>query len=283
MNKVIFIGDLTLNVTLGDDGTAVTRVGDRAVGAAMLDGRMGIETLFVGEAGADTVGDHIVKTLRQATVNTDSIDRFTEGATSVTITSGSTSGAIPVSHKDAPAEPVNPVWPRINEGDVVVFGSMMALEDRNHPRVMELASHARARKATVVWLPYFEPGQVSRITRVMPAVFDNLEAASLVVATVDDLAAIYPGETPESAFKDHMRFHCPRCLVLDRDNLTMRFFDGDESWTLHCHPTSLNSFDWTVGAIAGVTRALAEGMSDPDDIMAKANETAHSHLASTLQ
>ena len=209
MNKVIFIGELTLNVSLQPDGNATTRVGDRAVGAAMLDGRMGVETLFVGEAGADAVGDHIVSQLSSAKVDTASIDRF-------------------------------------NEGDVVVFGSYMALDKRNHPRVIELVSHARARKAHVVYLPYFEPGQVTRITRVMPEVFESLEAATLVVATVDDLA-------------------------------------GDESWTLDCHPTEGNDFDWTVGAIAGVTRALVEGVRDPDDIMAKANETAHSNLADSLK
>ena len=81
MNKVIFIGELTLNVSLLPDGNASTRVGDRAVGAAMLDGRMGVETLFVGEAGADAVGDHIVSRLTDARVDTKSVDRFTEGAT----------------------------------------------------------------------------------------------------------------------------------------------------------------------------------------------------------
>lgn len=283
MNKVIFIGELTLNVSLQPDGNATTRVGDRAVGAAMLDGRMGVETLFVGEAGADAVGDHIVSQLSSAKVDTASIDRFTEGATPVRITSDQSAPDKSVTHTSYPAEPVNPVWPRINEGDVVVFGSYMALDKRNHPRVIELVSHARARKAHVVYLPYFEPGQVTRITRVMPEVFESLEAATLVVATVDDLAALYPGVAPDAAFRDHIKFHCPRCLVLDRAGLKMRFFDGDESWTLDCHPTEGNDFDWIVGAIAGVTRTLVEGVRDPDDIMAKANETAHSNLADSLK
>lgn len=285
MNKVIFIGELALNVSLSPDGTAQTRVGDRAVGAAMLDGMMGMETLFVGEAGSDAVGDHMVSKLTSAKVDTKSIDRFTEGKSPVRITSD-TPEAKPEStvlHTSYPAEPVNPVWPRINEGDVVVFGSYLTLEERNHSRVIELVSHARARKAKVVYLPYFEPGQVSRITRVMPEIFDNLEAADLIVATTGDLDTLFPGETPDAAFKDHIRFHCPHCLVLDRKGLVMRYFDGDESWTLNCHPTDASEFDWTVGAIAGVTRALVEGMKDPDEIMAKANETAHSEIAASLR
>lgn len=60
------------------------------------------------------------------------------------------------------------------------------------------------------------------------------------------------------------------------------FFDGDSSWTLKCHPTAGDRFHWTSAAIAGAVRALTEGVTDPDDIMAKANETAHSILSEKI-
>ena len=83
MNKVIYIGELTLNITLKPDCTASTKGGDWAVNAAMLDGRMGLPTIFVGEAGADTVGDHIVAHLEEANIDVKSIDRYTEGLSPV--------------------------------------------------------------------------------------------------------------------------------------------------------------------------------------------------------
>lgn len=284
MNKVIYIGELTLNVSLNPDGQAETRIGDRLTGAAMLDGRMGVPTIFVGETGADAVGDHIVDALQKAGVDTTSVDRFTEGVSAVRIDAANPAGkpADAVIHSAYPPEALNPVWPRIDEGDVVVFGSYCALDPRNHARVLEMVDYAKARKARVVYLPYFDPAHVKAITRVMPGIFDNLEASWMVMATVADLEAMYPGVTPDQAFKDHIRFHCGRCLVVDRKNLVMRFFDGDSSWTLQCDPTDLSEFDWVTGAIAGTVRALAEGAADPDDIMAKAQETAHSRLASTL-
>lgn len=88
MNKVIYIGDLTLNVSINPDGSAATRVGDRLVEAAMLDSLMGVETIFVGEASADIVGDHIVSHLAKAGVDTSSIDRYSEGVSPVKITAG---------------------------------------------------------------------------------------------------------------------------------------------------------------------------------------------------
>ncbi|MCI9285123.1 MAG: hypothetical protein HFJ91_04900 [Muribaculaceae bacterium] len=283
MNKVIYIGELALNVELSHDGSASTRVGDRIVSAAVLDGMMGVETLFVGEASADAVGDHIVGYLDKNGVDTRSVDRFTEGASPVRISAASSPDEKgTVIHSAFPSEPVNPVWPRVNEGDVVIFGSYMALDKRNHQQIIDLLKHSSARKATVVSMPYFDIKRVPRITRVMPEIFDNLEVADLVLLTRHDLDALFPGEETAAAFRDHILFYCKRCMVMDRDALTMHFFDGNESWTLKCHPTDLDEAHWTAGAVAGVARALAEGMTDPDDIMAKANETAHSELAAGI-
>lgn len=282
MNKAIYIGELALNVSLCGDGRADTGVGDWAVNAAMTDGRMGVPTLWIGEAAADTVGDHIVRTLEDAKVDCTSIDRFTEGVSPVRVMKEGDRSTT-VDHSRFPDEPVNAVWPRIDEGDIVVYGSYMALEERDHARLLDLLRHAKARKACLVYLPYFEKHQVSRITRVMPSVFDNLELADLVVGRAADIRAIFEGDDIATVFKNHILFYCRRYLHLDPEAGKMRFFDGDESWTLDCHPSANTGFQWSAGALAGVVRALADGRRDPDDIMAAGNETAHSELAAGIK
>lgn len=281
MNKAIYIGELTLHISLSRDGQAATHIGDRLVDAAILDAAMGVQTLFVGETAADTIGDHIIDSLKRNNVDVSSVDRYTEGAGAVRIAPAEQGEGQPrpVMHASYPAEPVNPVWPRIDQGDIMVYGSYMAIDKRNHARILELVNYARSRKAETVYLPYFDMARVNRITRVMPEVWESLEAATLVIATVDDLQALFPGETPADAYRAHINFYCPRCLVLDPKALAMQFFDGKTSWTLHCHPTTDTAEQWTAGAIAGAVRALTEGITDPDAIMAKANETAHSHLS----
>lgn len=279
MKKVIYVGELALNVSLTGVGSATTRVGDWLVAAAMLDGSMGVETLFVGEVGADAAGDHIVERLSEAKVDVKSVDRFTEGATPMRVDGTGR----PVLHSAFPTDPVNPVWPRIDEGDIVMFGSYMAIEPRCHAAVLDLVKYAAARKARVVYLPFFTKEQVPRITRVMPAVFDNLEVADTVVCRAADLQALFPGETPEAAFKNHINFYASRFVYLDYADLTLRFFDGPSaSWTLKCHPTANTQMQWEAGVLAGMARALSQGVTDPDAIMAMANETAHSELASKI-
>lgn len=169
MNKAIYIGELALNVSLCADGHAETGVGDWAVNAAVIDGRMELPTIWVGEAAAGTVGDHILKYLEDANVGTESVDRFTEGVSPVRVFAGGDPSTT-VDHSNYPEEPVNAVWPRVEEGDIVIYGSYMTLEERDHARVLDLLKHAKARKAYLVYLPYFEAHQVPRITRVMPSV-----------------------------------------------------------------------------------------------------------------
>lgn len=282
MKKAIYIGELSLNVALCADGSAMTGVGDWSVNAALLDGRMELPTVWMGEAAAGTVGDHIVAQMESNKVDVNSVDRFTEGVSPVRIFPEGDSSA-KVDHSRFPAEPVNAVWPRIDEGDVVVYGSYMTLEERNHARLLELLRYAKARKAYLVYLPYFEKYQVPRITRVMPAVFDCLELADMIVARDADIRAIFDGKEADAIFKDHILFYCRRYLHLDPEAKVMRFFDGDESWTLQCHPSDNSEFQWSAGALAGIVRALVEGKRDADDVMALANETAHSELASEIK
>ncbi len=281
MNKTIYIGELALNVSLCADGRADTGIGDWAVNAAIIDGRMEVPTIWVGEAAADTVGDHIVSCLEASNVDCTSVDRFTEGVNPIRVMKDG-DRATTVDHTRFPAEPVNAVWPRIDEGDVVVYGSYMTLEERDHPRLLDLLRHAKARKAYLVYLPYFESHQVPRITRVMPSVFDNLELADLIVGRDADIRAIFEGHDIEAIFKNHLLFYCPRFLHLDPTAKKMRFFDNDESWSLDCHPTENNEFQWSAGALAGIVRALVEGHRDPDELMNAGNETAHSELASSI-
>lgn len=283
MNKAIFIGELALNVKLCTDGRADTGVGDWGVNAAIIDGKMELPTYWMGEAAANPVGDHIVKVLEDAGIDCKSVDRFSEGVSPVRVLSNDNEGSC-VDHSRYPQEPVSAIWPRIDEGDVVIYGSYMVIEERDHARVLEFLRNAKARKALLVYIPFFEKHQVPRITRVMPQIFDCLELADIVVGRDKDVKTIFTGSDDIAAiFKDHILFYCPKFINIDFDKLQLRFFDGESSWTRDCHPTTNTEFQWSSGALAGIVRALTEGQRDPDEIMNFANETAHSELASTIK
>lgn len=280
MNKAIYIGQLTLNVTLPTSGdTAGISIGDRAVSAAMINGRSGIETLYISEVADDAIGRHIISVLNSAYVDTTSVDRYTEGASPVRVTArGNDSKA--VLHAAYPAEPVNPIWPRINPGDTVAYGSFMTLDRRNHQRILELLGHAQARKAHTVCLPYFDTMQVPRTTRVMPEVWECLEAASLVIATAGDIAILFPGESTAQAYRDHILFYCPKCIILDHSTLTVHYHEGDTH--IASEPTAAsfrdNQEQWAAACTAAAVRALTLGISDPHALLHEIGSTGSATL-----
>lgn len=231
MGKIIFIGELPLNLIFGPDGGVTVKPCDRigrAAAALAADGR---EVVMVGEAAADPVGDIIVGYLVSAGVDVRSVDRFTEGRSPQRDIFEQPDGSVRiVGYGREPDVEFDTVWPRIEADDVVVFGSYFSLNDRVRPRLLDLLDHARARKATVVYLPYFETFQVPRVTRVMPSVLDNMELADVIVTTTDDLQLVFGNRDAAENYRLHIEFYTPRFYNIDIASATVeRFPDREKS------------------------------------------------------
>ena len=88
----------------------------------------------------------------------------------------------------------------------------------------------------------------------MPGILENLEIADIVVATEGDLADIFPGETADEAFKNHIEFYCANFL----------YIDGDSCITVYRRNGAKSFFDMSRGMISA--NPLVHGsMDDVDD------------------
>lgn len=229
MSKVILIGELPLNILIRSNGSVALEPCDRIGRTAAALARSGIRAEMVGEAAADPVGSSVVDFLTAAGVDVRSVDRFTEGAGYQRDRFEQPDGSwLTVGYDSRLSEEFDCIWPRIDEDDVVVFGSWFALSERVRPRLNDLLSHARARKATIVYLPYFEDFQVSRVTRVMPSILDNMEMADVIIATTGDLQRLFGSGDAEKAYRDHLEFYTPRVYVIDPAAATIAKYPGPE-------------------------------------------------------
>ena len=151
---------------------------------------------------------------------------------------------------------------RIDEGDIVLFGSLYSIAQPQRERVYELLSYAAERKAVMVYLPGFQHGINFRITRVLTAILENLELSSIVVAHERDLADIFPGESAEKAYHNHFEYYCPCFIHIGADG-GVDAFVGKEHWQFRCPtPQNLNWLGWQSGFTAGVICALlSEGIT----------------------
>ena len=158
MRKVISIGESVLDTVFVNRQPVKAMVGGRIANATASLGMTGVPVTFCSECGTDSVGDMIVDFFVQHQVNTKSIDRYTEGSTPLSAIFSDHNGQEKIVNYGVypPGERFNVVWPRIDEGDIVLFGSLYAIDAPQRESLYELLSYAAERKAILVYLPGFQ-------------------------------------------------------------------------------------------------------------------------------
>lgn len=260
MRKTIAIGESILDTVFLDDRPIDSFVGGRIANAAASVGEVGIPVEMVSECCNDHIGDIITGFLRQHHVGTGSVDRFTEGGTAASMIFNSSAGGDKklVNFYNYPDDRFDVVWPRIDEDDVILFGSFYSIDVAMRDRFYELVKYARERKAILIYLLGCQHGINCRITKVMPGILENLEIADIVIATEGDLADIFPGETADMAFKNHIEFYCGNFLYIDGNSgITVYRHNGvKSSFTPSRGSIADNPLGWQSGLTSGIVYAL---------------------------
>lgn len=246
--------------------------GGRIVNAAAILARQGLPVVMASELAKGQVGDIIADFLSQAGVDMSSLDRFTEGLSPIIIYTTDENGITGATrYENYPDECFDIVWPRIDEGDIVVYGGYYALDARMRPRMSQLLAHASERKAILVYLPGFLPQQEPRITRVMPVILENLEYASMVIARNNDLATIFGTKDGDKCYHDHIDFYCRSLISVDPANQMISYYSGKEVTSVEIPENTCQSMMWNAGAVAGAVDVLyrdekaADHLEAPDE------------------
>ncbi len=272
MKKIICIGECALNVVF-EQGRPVGAVpGGRIAAAAALMARAKCPVVLASEASADPVGDMAVGPLAEAGVDISSVDRFTEGRTPVMIYTEDADGTQHVTRYENYAEEAfDIVWPRVDEGSVVVFGGYYAIDRRMRARMLPFLNHCAERGAILIYLPGFMPQQESRITRVMPSILENLELAHLVIACDKDLALIFGTPVANVCYADHIDFYCRSLVNIDTACRRLNSFSGKELTQTEIPAAVCETMTWNAGVVAGIAAGIfsqeitADMLDTPDE------------------
>lgn len=284
MKKIICIGECSLNIIFDSAGVpAGAMPGGRIVNAAAMFARKGLPVIMASEAASDGVGDMVVRFLDAAGVDTATIDRFTGGRTPLNVFTPADGSRPSLTRyeKYPPEEGFDIVWPRVDEGDIVVFGGYYALDPRNRTRLSRFLENARDMKALLVYLPGFLPEQEPRITRVMPALLENLELADIVLTRGDDLRMIF-GLDGSQCYDRNIGFYCRSMVNVDTDAREITYFTDRASSSLPVDNPLCRSLVWNAGVLAGVVDALVAETVAASDLDAPGEVLRERVLASAL-
>lgn len=275
MRKIITIGESVLDMLFRDGRPERSFVGGRIANTAAALGQLGLPVSMVSECGADRVGDMVVDFLSTHNVDVKSVDRFTDGTTAFSAIFCDTGKEKKiVNYGRYPADRFDVVWPRIDEDDIVLFGSLYAIDTPQRERLFELISYAAERKAIIVYLPGFQHGINMRITRVMPAILENLEIADIVIAHERDINNIFPGETSEQAFRNHIEFYCPTYFHINPDLGVTLFSTGKRHDFAYSEALATdNLLGWQSGFAAGIIYMILRNGLTRDQVAATDDDT----------
>lgn len=252
MRKIIAIGESILDTIYQGQQPVKAFVGGRVSNAAASLGEMGLPVSMVSECCTDMVGDWVVDFFEKHHVDTKSIDRYTDGSTphaAIFKMDGEPDKI--VNYGVYPQERFNVIWPRIDEDDIVLFGSYYAIDMPQRERLFDLLSYAAERKAIVMYLPGFQHGTEFNLTKVMPSILENFEVSSIVVDHDKDINTMFPNQDSDKVYDNHIKFYGPTYVHINPGENATIYRASDK---LEC-PFSFsttNHLGWQAGFIAGM-------------------------------
>lgn len=268
MKKIILIGEFSLNTVVGADARPLGIMpGGRIAHAAAFLAQAGLPAAIVGDASADLSGSLATSFLTEAGVDTSCLDRYTDGLTPMMVhfPDAAQESHRVIRYDKYPPERFDVAWPRIDPGDIVVFGGFEAIDPSVRPRLQPLLLTAAEHHAILIYLPGFLPSRAPRITKVMPSILENLEISSLVVTSSPHLRHIFGNGNPSEVFARNVSFYSPAMLNIDPANASLsihtRATTASATVDDRCHSTL-----WTAGALAGAVRWVYDNAADSSSL-----------------
>ena len=258
MRKYIVIGPCRMDIVMpahSAPGEPISWMpGSPLQNAAILLAQANCPVSMVSEVSRDAIGSLLVHNLESAGVNTQSVDRVSNGeATSTAVFFAS--GASPVIYAPTPDDRFDAPWPRIDPDDVVIFGAPDLLKPRAVQFMSDLLDHVADRKAIAVYAPMLTPTEVPRITRATPVILDLLEKANIAFLTATDTMLLFTDTEAEKCYREHVRFYCPTMVYVNPDSRTLSIFHDNISASAQAK-LSPDSLIWHAGALASLAKAI---------------------------
>ena len=272
--------------TLFEGGRPVKSfVGGRIACAAASLGSMGLPCQMLSECTTDAVGDLVMDYLSRHGVDIRSVDRYPDGATPFAAIFPTQSGRAIINYGSYAKTRFDVVWPRIDEDDIVLFGSLYAINLPQRERLYDLLKYAVERKAILVNLPGFQHGISYRLTKVMPHLYENLEISNIVIAHEQDIHDFFhlgvPGEAGDEAYHNHIEFYCDNYVHLSR-SLGISMFAKNVSLLAEHHATD-NLLGWQAGLTAGIIAQLLQRDITREALATLGSDTWHEILVQARQ
>lgn len=202
------VGETILDIIFRDGQPRAARPGGSSFNAAITLGRLGAPVTMISEMGNDRVGDLIASFMTENGVDTGSISRYEEGQSAIALAFlNQESDAEYQFYKDYPHQRLQVEYPEFGSDDLLLFGSFYALNPGIRPRLKRLLQKASEAGVLVLYDPNFRSTHLAEREDLLPVIMENMEFATMVRASDEDLLNIFHVKRAEEAW-EQVKAHC---------------------------------------------------------------------------
>ena len=172
--------------------------GGAMLNAAVSLARAGIKTTLVSEAGDDAIGDFLIRFLKNNGVNIKFIRQYPGHPTSVALARlDIRKKPVYTFKKRYPAKRKLIIPQPFGPNDILLFGSLYALDPAIRPEILKILQTARQAGTRIVYDPNIRMAeQLADKTR-RQALFENLKMADIIKGSDEDFQAVFGTQTGE--------------------------------------------------------------------------------------
>lgn len=213
MRKVIGIGETILDIIFKGNQPTKANPGGSVFNCLVSLGRLGLKPYFISEVGRDKVGDLILSFMQENHIETYHINRFYDGASPVAMAFlDDNNNAQYQFYTHYPERRLDVVFPKIDADDIVVFGSIYALQPELREKMIELLEYARDRGAIIYYDPNFRSAHAQDTLRYFPTILENIEYADIVRGSDEDFLNIFNLSDSKKIYQQKIAYHCPNFI-----------------------------------------------------------------------
>ena len=218
MRKVIGIGETIFDIIFKNNVPTCAVPGGSTFNSMITLGRMGVPVHFITEVGNDKIGNMILDFMRDNNLTTENVDVFDDGRAQSPVSLAflnDENDAQYAFYQQYPEKRLDFVWPIVEAGDLLIFGSYHAVNPQLRDKMTEFLSYARDQKAIIYYDVNFRKTYTHEAMRVMPAFLENLEYADIVRGSGEDFETLLKESSPERIYRNHISFYTPNFIFTD--------------------------------------------------------------------
>ena len=192
MGRVIGIGETVFDILFKNQQPVKAMPGGSVFNSIISLGRMGVGASFISEVGDDRVGHLILSHLRDSGVDASAVCCFQGGKSPLALAFlNERNDAEYLFYKDYPSNRLEVDFPRIEPGDVVLYGSYFVLNPVLRSKTKAFLEYAHESGALLFYDINFRQNHVNERIKLAEAIIENLEFADIVRGSADDFRHLY--------------------------------------------------------------------------------------------